>query len=71
MGSSCEEVVGRPVGAVDKLGYSVTLYVELQKPEVQGKTVDLEELRRDVKAGNDHENVFRFGELIGTSMQWK
>lgn len=35
---------------------------ELQRPEAQGKTVDLEKLRRDVKAGftgNDRENTFR------------
>ena len=34
---------------------------ELQKPEARGKTVDLEKLRRDVKAGykgNDRENTF-------------
>ena len=35
---------------------------ELQKPEARGKTVDLEKLRRDVKAGykgSDRENTFR------------
>jgi hypothetical protein len=35
---------------------------ELQKPEAEGKTVDLENLRRNVKAGytgKDRENTFR------------
>jgi hypothetical protein len=43
-------------------GIQKQIDAELQKPEARGKTVDLEKLRRDVKAGykgSDRENTFR------------